>query len=293
MQKNKRENKIFLSFDTEEFTIPVEFNSPDDSLFNNTRLCAEGVEKLLVLLEEKKVKATFFVTGYFAMKEKQTVKKIVSKGHEVGSHSYLHTKKIMAQRDIIKKDIQDSKHILEKIIGASIVGFRAPRCLIEQQLFDILEEVGFNYDSSIHPAIVPGAYYNIKFPLDPYFPERNNIHKSGVSGILEIPITVIPIIRFPISWWWMRNMGTWITKIGTKCNIGKRHVILYFHPWEFVKVPPMLKVPNHIINKTGDQFLGQLNEFINYCHNNKMKFDVMKNISSDKPIYKDSACKTK
>ena len=278
MQKNKTENKIFLSFDTEEFTIPMEFNSPDVSLNNNTTLCANGVKRVLDLLEEKKVKATFFVTGYFAVKEKQIVKEIVRKGHEVGSHSYFHTRKIVAQRDVIKKDIQESKDILEKVTGNQIVGFRAPRCLVDQQLLDILDEVGFQYDSSVHPAIVPGAYYNTKYPLNPYFPDKENIHLSGERKILEIPITVIPWIRFPISWWWMRNIGLWITKMGTKWNIKKRHVILYFHPWEFVKIDPIQKVPNHIIHKTGEQFLSQLSEFINYCKENNMNFDVMKKI---------------
>ncbi len=49
-----------------------------------------NTEKILDILDEYDVKATFFVTGYQAEKHPEWYKEIVDRGHTIGMHSYSH-----------------------------------------------------------------------------------------------------------------------------------------------------------------------------------------------------------
>ena len=47
-------------------------------------------EQILSILDKYEVKATFFVIGVNAVNYPNTLKKIVSSGHEIGNHTYTH-----------------------------------------------------------------------------------------------------------------------------------------------------------------------------------------------------------
>jgi len=51
-----------------------------------------GLDKVLRVLEEYGVKATFFVPGWVAERYPQLVRSIIRSGHEVAGHGYLHEK---------------------------------------------------------------------------------------------------------------------------------------------------------------------------------------------------------
>ena len=255
-------NKICLTFDVEEFSIPSDYGIRSAYL-NSTEFSREGCHNLLGVLKKHKIKSTFFITGYFAERERDAVRVIKEEGHEIASHSYSDSDLSMLAKPELRESIEKSKKILEKVSGEKIKGFRTPQFKANPCLVGVLEELGFRYDSSVHPAIVPGHYWNWNALLNPYTPHRNNIFKKGCSSIKEIPVSVIPLIRFPISWWWMRNMGNWLTTAGAKINLCQdRSVILYFHAWEFTNLPKIEKIPFHMTRNTGDVFLNKVESFI-------------------------------
>ena len=49
-----------------------------------------GVWRILDLLDEHQIPASFFVPGYIAERNEDTVREIVRRGHEVGHHGYMH-----------------------------------------------------------------------------------------------------------------------------------------------------------------------------------------------------------
>lgn len=254
--------KICLTFDVEEFSIPSDYGVKS-AHYNSTEFSRQGCMRILELLRKHDIKSTFFVTGYFAEREKETVKKISEDGHEVASHSYMDADISGLSKDELKERILRSKVILEKITGKKMRGFRTPHFKVNPSLVVVLDELGFIYDSSVHPAIVPGHYWNWNAMLDRYTPSRADIFKKGDSRIKEIPVSVIPLIRFPISWWWMRNLGGWVTCIGARINISqKRDIILYFHAWEFAEIPAIERIPFHMARNTGDVFLKMIDVFI-------------------------------
>ena len=245
--------QICLTFDVEEFSL-VDDYCENSKYSNSTSFSAEGVIQLLKLLDKYDIKATFFVTGYFAENEPAIVKQIHSSGHEVASHSYRDEDHSKFDYSQTFNAISKSKQILERLIGDNVSGFRMPWFSVNSHLYGVLKELDFKYDSSVHPAIVPGHYYNIF--------EKRNIHCVG-GGLSEIPVSVMPFFRCPISFLWMRILGNRFTSFGADLNlIMGRPAVLYFHPWEFVKLPNIKGVPGYITYNCGDKFFRQLEKFI-------------------------------
>lgn len=280
----KKSPRIFLTFDVEEWTLPKEYNL--ESEYNkNTEFARLGCIRILGLLKKYNIKATFFVSGYFAEREPQIIKLLANAGHEIASHAYTNNILTNYNQDDLRLIITQSTKYLSKLISETIKGFRAPRCYINNDIIDILDELGYQYDSSIHPGIVPGHYYNWKYPLSPYFFNKHNPSQKTGEGILEIPISVIPLIRFPISWWWMRNIGNWVTHLGAKINFkNNRDVVLYFHTWEYADLPHIKGLPFHLVRGCGNKFLEKLDKFIN-IYVNKFHFESLKVLSEEYRSY--------
>jgi len=193
---------IALTIDCEEWN-PFTVRGKTDKYDNNIEYSRLGNEKLLRIFDKYNIKATFFITGYFAEKNKDQVKEI-SKKHEIASHGYYHHYRNNPNLNL-EKDIKKSKEILEKIINKKIIGFRAPQAQFSLRLIKTLNKLNFKYDSSLHPAIMPFYYNNTKYPKYPYKPIKE-------LNIKEIPISVAPITKLPIGWIFLRNIGILLAK---------------------------------------------------------------------------------
>jgi hypothetical protein len=67
------EKRIPLTFDLEEFDLPLEFGCPisDEGQINVTN---NGLQRLTMLLSKYKIPATFFITALYADKNKELIK---------------------------------------------------------------------------------------------------------------------------------------------------------------------------------------------------------------------------
>ena len=275
---SKNYPRIFLTFDVEEWTFLEKYN-PRSKYNKNTEFSKQGCLKLLDLLKSYNIKATFFVTGHFAEREPQLIESLALMGHEVASHAHADINLTKIKKDDLRLVIAQSTDVLSKLASQKIKGFRAPGCRVNKDIIEILNELDYQYDSSVHPAIVPGRYYNWKYPLVPFFFSKYSSPKDMNKEILEIPLSVVPLIRFPISWWWMRNIGNWITYFGTWINLyQRRDVVLYFHSWEYAKLPHISGLPLHFVRGCGDQFLKNLEKFIN-VYINKFQFHPLEELA--------------
>ena len=272
LNSKKKKRKICLSFDVEEFNIPQQ-NNIRHPLNRNTKVSREGLRKIRVLFRKKKISGTFFFTGYYANQEPESVKKTQKQGHEIGSHSYYELNHDKISPDQIKKQISEATRILTSLCGEKPKGFRTPQFSVSNHIRNILIEEGYVYDSSSHPAMVPTKYLNFQDPLQPFLYEK----KSKFLAVL--PVSVIPLIRFPISWWWMRNIGVWLTILGAEINLKMgRDVVLYFHPWEFVKLPKIKGVPQSITKNTGHKSLEMMEKLINHFQKKGYEFSTLESI---------------
>jgi len=254
---------ILLTFDLEEFDLPREYGIKvsDEKEFEPPY---RGLMKVLDIIDEFEFKCTFFATNVFADKNPSTIKNLKEKGHEIGSHglSHAHNYSIMPVEESIEK-LKKCRTNLETICDCTVQGFRAPR--LRHPALTLLKEVGFLYDSSIHPTYVPGRYNNLERSCD----------VKEYDGITEIPISVMPFIRLPYSWIWFRNLGVTYAKLATQNTLAFRDFVnIYFHPWEFVDLTKM-SIPRIIKRNTGEPMAKSLDEYVRWCLKKDFKFTTI------------------
>ena len=143
-----------LTFDIEDW-YNCDFISTDLNWDKYEVRIYEGVDRILEELEFHKLKATFFCLGWIAEKHPDVIRKIHSQGHHIGCHSYQHELSFRFDRNGFRNDTEKSKKLIEDIIGERIDAFRAPGFSVTVQnlwAFEVLAELGFDYDCSIFPA---------------------------------------------------------------------------------------------------------------------------------------------
>lgn len=237
---------VNLTFDLEEFDIPIEFGMPVTEQ-QQRDVTVAGASGLLEILEKTGVQATFFTTANFALGNPELVQEI-SRTHEIASHAYFHHPHYQFKDD----DLLESKLILEKLTGQAVTGFRMPRL----QPFDMvsLQTYGYTYDSSLHPTYLPGRYNHF----------RENPLPHLRNGIAELPCSVSPYIRFPLFWLSFKNLPEFIYRRLARQTLRHRGtLVLYFHPWEFADLSGF-QLPFYIRRHSGTPLLERLERLIEF-----------------------------
>lgn len=77
----------------------------------------ENTERLLDGLKERGVHATFFLVGKKIPSFEKTVARMYEEGHQVANHSYSHENLTAIPLEEVKKQVQDTNALLDKICG--------------------------------------------------------------------------------------------------------------------------------------------------------------------------------
>ncbi len=247
--------KILLSFDTEEFDVPRE-HGVDFSLEKGMTVSIEGTARILDVLKENRVKATFFCTGNYATHAPEMIRRILDEGHEVACHGVDHWRPN-------ESDFVRSKEIVERVAGITCNGYRQPRMFPVNDM--VIKQAGYLYNSSLNPAFIPGRYMHLRDP-------RTWFMKDGV---MQIPASVTPTFRFPLFWLSLHNLPESIYRWLVKRTL--RHdgyFVTYFHPWEFfdLKDHPEFKMPFIIKNNSGWKMVKRLDGLIKSLLADKAEF---------------------
>jgi polysaccharide deacetylase family protein (PEP-CTERM system associated) len=191
-----------------------------------------NIDRILAILADGNVVATFFTLGWIAERYPAMVRRIVAGGHELASHGYGHLRASDQDRAEFSDDVMRSKAILEDIGGHAVLGYRAPSFSIGSRnlwALDTLLEAGYRYSSSIYP--IQHDHYGM--PDAPRFA----FYPNGEQGLLEIPITTVRLMErnlpaggggyfrllpYAASRWLMRQVN----------DSDRQSAIFYFHPWE-------------------------------------------------------------
>ena len=83
-------------------------------------------ERLLDVLKEKKVHATFFLVAERARKNPELVRRITEEGHTVGLHAFRHRDFLKLTEEEKQKDLETGKKILQSITGKEPRYWRPP-----------------------------------------------------------------------------------------------------------------------------------------------------------------------
>jgi len=216
---------------------------PRDSWSQRESRVAASTERLLAMLEEKRIKGTFFVLGWVADHVPELVKRIASLGHEVACHGYSHQLIYRQTQAVFAEETHRAKTLLEDLTGTPVIGYRAASFSITPSsiwALDTLVEQGFVYDSSIFPVRhdrygMPGA-------------DRAPGFVNAPSGgrIAEFPMSTAAFgpVRVPVSGGgYFRLLPYWITRAGLRSiNEQERQPFtFYLHPWEIDADQPRVK----------------------------------------------------
>lgn len=195
-----------------------------------------NTKRILDLLDEKGVTSTFFCLGWIAERNKALIKTIYAHGHEIACHGYQHQLIYRQDQSSFRDDVSQAKNILEDCIGESVIGYRAPTYSITNKTLwalDVLEELGFLYDSSIFPIY----HDNYGIPDAPRFP-----HKLQGRSLVEFPISTLKIgtTNLPVSGGgYFRLFPYFLTRFALKYfEKGRKPFVFYIHPWELNENTP-------------------------------------------------------
>ena len=132
---------------------------------------SKNTDKILDILKEKGVKATFFVVGKEGEQAKKRYQRIVEEGHSIGIHSYSHDYSYIYQSmENYKSDILKLKQYLEEVTGENIWLYRFPggssnsvsKIPIEECIAFLNQEgiVYFDWNASSEDAVTVNADCN-------------------------------------------------------------------------------------------------------------------------------------
>jgi len=181
---------------------------------------ATVVPRLLALLNEHGLQATFFLVGQDAVVENNRAlfRSIAMAGHEIGNHTFHHDPWLhLYSEKEIADEIAMAEDQIEEATGQRPVGFRGPGYSLSWDTVRALARRGYLYDSSTLPTFIGPlgrAYYFMSSKLtrddlerrknmfgvfrDGFRPIRP--YKWDVDGksLMEIPVTTMPFLRVPI-----------------------------------------------------------------------------------------------
>lgn len=233
---------ILLSFDVEEFDMPLEYNFPI-TVTEQMEIGKKGLDAIQPVLSDTVITSTLFTTANFAMHYPGAVKELANK-HEIASHTFYHS--AFEDEDLLK-----SKNKLEEISGKAVTGLRMPR--MRRVSMKEVKKAGYQYDSSVNPTYLPGRYNNFHLPRTVYREE----------GVTRIPASVSPFFRIPLFWLSFKNLPYTLFRMFALQTLKKDgYLCLYFHPWEFTDIENY-GLPGFTKKLNGDPLLERLLRLLN------------------------------
>ena len=235
-----------MSFDIEDwFHLLGPDALPDVRLWlDQPSLVTRYTERILEILGEHGVRATFFVLGWIADRYPQIAGRIASNGHELGTHSYWHRPVHQLTRREFREDLIRSIAVLEQQTGQKVRGFRAPGFSITPEqswAFDIMLDLGLEYDASLIPF---GLRQGMGYPCC-QGPHVLHDCPSG-RGIAELPASVMQIgpygLRFSGGGYLRLLPASVIRWCGRKHNSRGMPFVVYLHPRDLATDQPLATV---------------------------------------------------
>ena len=182
----------------------------------------EALPRILDLLRQAEIPASFFVPAWVAEHHPDAVKAIVAGGHEVGCHGDVHEKVSDLEPAQEEKILLRSLEVLTRQARRRPVGYRAPAWQLSASTLTLLARHGFEYSS------------NMMDRLRPYLHPVTS--DSGGQRLVEIPVAWVlddaPFFMFtgqramqppgPVLQGWLTELDG-ITEVGGVTNFT-------FHP---------------------------------------------------------------
>jgi len=258
-----------------------------------------AVPRILRVLEQLDLRVTFFIVGQDAALKKnhRSLQAIVSAGHEIANHSFSHHPGFSAYDESqLLEEVIRAERFIEEVMGVRPVGWRSPAFGSSQHLTSMLFERGYIYDASSFPTFL-GPLARIFYfltaglnkqqrqsrtdlyggwsagfkPLKPY-----QLQHNSQKRLLEIPITVMPLVRTPIHASYLHYLAKFSERLSRvyfglalkMCSVSGIGPSFLLHPTDFLGVddiPELSWFP--AMDLESDVKLGRLIHFLGMLKN--------------------------
>lgn len=226
-----------------------------------------NTQRILRLLADHDLRATFFILGWIADRYPELVREIAAQGHEIATHGYWHELVYRQTPAEFAADLRQSLDAIVRACGLQPAGYRAPAFSITKQslwALDIICENNLKYDSSIFPLAAHDRYG---------ISNANRFASQMHGGLWELPVSTIRLgnQNWPVAGGgYFRLYPLWLTRQAIRhLNACGYPAVIYLHPWEFD--PDQPRIPNaprlsrfrHYVNidKTESRLRALLSEF--------------------------------
>lgn len=198
-----------------------------------------NTQRLLQIFGRRNIRCTFFVLGWVTERFPALIAELHRAGHEIACHGLTHELVYKQTPQLFREETSRSKKMLEDITGERVRGYRAATYSITQKslwALDILEELGFEYDSSVFPVRhdlygIPGA-------------SRKPFHVAS-GRLLEVPLTTVNVAGNALpcaggGYFRLLPYGlfSWAVR---RVNAEGMPAVFYMHPWEIDAEQPRIE----------------------------------------------------
>lgn len=232
-----------LTIDLEEWYHP-EYVKDKVSRSKEERVI-KNLDRILSILRERRVNATFFVVGEILEKHPEVQEKVIENGHEVAFHGYYHK----PLWELNEKEFELEIRKFHSLMKERCRGFRAPSFSLNNKTkwgLKVLELARYKYDSSIFPTKTP-LYGQFGAPTRPYKPSHQDLAKEDEKTKLwEFPLLTYGVsrLRVPVAGgFYLRTLPvSLIERAIKKMNKHVFPAVVFFHTWELDRETPKLKL---------------------------------------------------
>jgi peptidoglycan/xylan/chitin deacetylase (PgdA/CDA1 family) len=173
---NGAKSALFIGFDVDAETAWIGNNPSNVDRMVTTSHggydARVGIAKILELMDELALRGTFFTPGWTALAHREACEGILTAGHEIGHHGYLHKMPDRDKLDETFEEIDRGFEALQTAFGIRPVGYRAPSGENFPELLAYLAKSGIRYSSSFRDDILPYRHAGV----------------DGRTGPVEIPV---------------------------------------------------------------------------------------------------------
>ena len=143
---------LLLSFDVDNDTISIARNeNPSIGAMSQGEYGARvGLRRVVDLMDRHQIPASFFIPAVSLIVQPDMVDIIQESGrHEFGVHGWIHELNTALDADTEREPVSRATNYLEDVTGTRPVGYRAPSWNFSPNTLDIIQGLGFLYDSSL------------------------------------------------------------------------------------------------------------------------------------------------
>lgn len=177
---------VLLSFDVDGPAGAIDPDRPTAADFARGEFTAPATHRVLGLLAERGLPATFFVPGQTAEAYPALVEAICRHGHEIGHHGYAHENPLTLAPDEEERVLQRGCDVLRSLTGQQPVGYRAPCWEHSPATTTLLARHGFRYDSSL-----------MGHDVQPYWCRTADTWQRDQPIVFGAEL---PLVELPVAW---------------------------------------------------------------------------------------------